>query len=150
KNSLHAAEVAGRIAATSAGAPLAAASRRPQFHRSLDVTPSLCSSTRCLAAVSAVPRPRPAAVWGSPQVTDVAHSSLFPFAAEAVLVRLVNNLTPAFARDVVASVLLGRERRTTMPTETTRSDLDWNLWGKLRPRYEELARAGGPYRLLAL
>src|SRR5262245_3221994 len=27
---------------------------------------------------------------------------------------------------------------------------DWTLWGKLRPRYEARAKAGGPYRLLAL
>ncbi len=35
-----------------------------------------------------------------------------------------------------------------MPTPSTSPD--WNLWGKLRPRYEALAKTGGPYRLLAL
>ena len=35
-----------------------------------------------------------------------------------------------------------------MPTQSTPPD--WQLWGKLRNRYETLAKAGGPYRLLAL
>jgi hypothetical protein len=33
---------------------------------------------------------------------------------------------------------------------TNSAGLDWSLWGKLRPRYEALASAGGPYRMLAL